>query len=86
MLPPVVGLAPEQSAPWYRSSHGCSSNQPLGQLSPVLGGGVAVGIGQGRPVIRADGVRLDEDEVPVRFGVVGEPERQRRVVVGLRPR
>src|SRR5919108_979765 len=33
--PPVSALAPEQSAPWYRSSHGWSSNQPAGQLSPV---------------------------------------------------
>src|SRR5512132_2340080 len=28
--------APEQSAPWYRSSQGCSSNQPSGHDSPVL--------------------------------------------------
>src|SRR5215211_8310956 len=28
--------APEQSAPWYRSTHGCSSNQPSGHDSPVL--------------------------------------------------
>ena len=27
--------APEQSAPWYCSSHGCNSNQPSGQDSPV---------------------------------------------------
>ncbi len=27
--------APEQSAPWYCTSHGCSSCQPSGQDSPV---------------------------------------------------
>ena len=46
-----------------------------GRVAEVLAG-VSVRVGQRGPVVLADRVRLDEDEVPVRFGVVGRPERQ----------
>ena len=37
---------------------------------------VAVLVGQGRPVVGARGVRLDEEEVPARFRVAVDPERE----------
>ena len=37
---------------------------------------VAVQVGEGRPIVRPGRVRLDEEEVPVRLGVTGHPERQ----------
>ena len=46
-----------------------------GRVAEVLAG-VAVRVGQRGPVVLADRMGLDEDEVPVRFGVVGRPERQ----------
>ena len=37
---------------------------------------VPVEVGQGRPVVGADGVGLDEHEVPVRLGLARDPERE----------
>ena len=43
---------------------------------PGVLGGVAVEVGEGRPVVLADRVDLDEHEVPRVLGVAVDPERQ----------
>ena len=48
----------------------------IGVVRPRALAGVPVGVGQRRPVVLADRVRLDEHVVPVLLGVARDPERQ----------
>ncbi len=50
--------------------------EPVGAHEAGVLAGVAVEVGQRRPVVLARRVGLDEREVPVGLGVAGDPERQ----------